>query len=316
MQLAAVDIKNPENFFLRVQGPQKKSCLPKKRSDYYAFGLTMPGRSSNTGNPNDNYKFTGHERDDEAGLTVYHMNARGMDPVLGRMMQIDPLADMFPGISTYAYGMNNPMKFTDPTGMAPVDFQRLYDDAPDGYSSYSVNDEGSIVNTTPSNQEAGGGCDPPGTCPEKQEKNPNDLNPSTLNQNLFGMHYPGGNNPQTYAGDPDFSTMPVDLGGFPAIGHDRRYGNLGTAGLKGLLLDTRAVGADWKFVGEELSIASFSYSTQNYGTALKSGALGVGLGLLALPKTIVTYSNPVFSQSYVSLWYAISNVGVTNAPSK
>ena len=35
--------------------------------DYYPFGLTMPGRSANTANPNDNYKFTGHERDDEAG---------------------------------------------------------------------------------------------------------------------------------------------------------------------------------------------------------------------------------------------------------
>jgi len=45
--------------------------------DYYPFGLVMPGRSSNTGNPNDNYKYTGHELDDEAGLDIYYMIARG-----------------------------------------------------------------------------------------------------------------------------------------------------------------------------------------------------------------------------------------------
>jgi len=38
--------------------------------DYYPFGLVMPGRTVNVSNPNDHYKFTGHERDDEAGLIV------------------------------------------------------------------------------------------------------------------------------------------------------------------------------------------------------------------------------------------------------
>jgi len=79
----------------------------------------MPGRSSNSANPNDNYKFTGHELDQEANLTMYHMNARGYDPITGRFNSIDPLADQFPNISTYAYGNNNPLRFTDPTGMAP-----------------------------------------------------------------------------------------------------------------------------------------------------------------------------------------------------
>lgn len=45
-------------------------------NDYYPFGLTMPGRSPNTANPNDNYKFTGHERDDVANLTLDYMGAR------------------------------------------------------------------------------------------------------------------------------------------------------------------------------------------------------------------------------------------------
>lgn len=87
--------------------------------DYYPFGLTMPGRSSNSANPNDKYKFTGYEHDDEAGLDLYHANARTMDPVLGRFMQIDPLFDQGGqnGWSPYHYTLNNPMNRIDPTGL-------------------------------------------------------------------------------------------------------------------------------------------------------------------------------------------------------
>jgi len=51
----------------------------------------MPGRSSNTGNPNDDYKFTGYELDDEAGINLMYAGARYSDPVLGgRWLSIDP----------------------------------------------------------------------------------------------------------------------------------------------------------------------------------------------------------------------------------
>lgn len=76
----------------------------------------MPGRSSNTGNPHDNYKFTGYEKDDEADLTLYHAEARGYDPVLGRFLQIDPHAAKYPSLSPYAYVANNPLVYTDPDG--------------------------------------------------------------------------------------------------------------------------------------------------------------------------------------------------------
>ncbi len=88
--------------------------------DYYPFGLAMPGRSSNSANPNANYKFTGHERDDEAGLTLDYMMARNYDPMIGRFLQIDPLADQFPGWSPYNYVFNNPLNYIDPNGMSPV----------------------------------------------------------------------------------------------------------------------------------------------------------------------------------------------------
>lgn len=128
---------NPYTFKVMISGPQRyyyvtdhlgsiRTTVNENGNaidydDYYPFGLTMPGRSSNSGNPNDDVKFTGYELDDEAGLNLYHANARFYDPVVPRFGQIDPLSDQFPNISPYAYGNNNPLRYTDPTGMAPID---------------------------------------------------------------------------------------------------------------------------------------------------------------------------------------------------
>ncbi|MAO63620.1 MAG: hypothetical protein CL666_01335 [Balneola sp.] len=99
--------------------------------DYYPFGLAMPGRSSNSGNPNDTYKFTGHERDDEANLTLDYMIARNYDPIIGRFLQIDPilheqspleLLEMEPRLlsnSSYSYVFGNPLRLIDPDGRCP-----------------------------------------------------------------------------------------------------------------------------------------------------------------------------------------------------
>jgi RHS repeat-associated protein len=99
-------------------------------NDYYPFGLTMPGRSSNSANPNDNYKFTGHERDEEAGMMFDYMNARTYDPALGRFLQIDPLDNLahpkeyiYHSISPFAYSLNNPVRYYDPNGLWVVTIQ-------------------------------------------------------------------------------------------------------------------------------------------------------------------------------------------------
>ncbi|MHB8743911.1 MAG: FG-GAP-like repeat-containing protein [Sulfuricaulis sp.] len=59
--------------------------------------------------------FTGHEEIYSLGLT--HMNGRIYDPVLGRMLQADPLTG--PGnqsLNRYSYVVNNPLALTDPSG--------------------------------------------------------------------------------------------------------------------------------------------------------------------------------------------------------
>ena len=143
---------------------------------------------------------------------------------------------------------------------------------------------------------------------------PTCLDPSTLHKNLFGLSYPGGNNPRSYNGDYNYSYVPTSKAEYPAIGHDRRYDNLRAAGAKGLLTDSRTIGADWRFVKEEFGIA-FNPGNRNEHEKLDAFFLGIGLGLAALPKTIVTLGSPG-GFGYVNIWYGISSIGVTNTPSK
>ncbi len=61
--------------------------------------------------------FTGHEMDDESGLI--NMNAREYDPVIGRFLSADTIveAGFGQGLNRYSYARNNPLSYTDPTGM-------------------------------------------------------------------------------------------------------------------------------------------------------------------------------------------------------
>ncbi len=83
-------------------------------SDYFPYGGEIVIANSLP----QNYKFTGKERDSESGLDNF--GARYMGSNLGRFMSPDLIAGQVSNpqsLNLYSYVRNNPVIFTDPTGM-------------------------------------------------------------------------------------------------------------------------------------------------------------------------------------------------------
>ncbi len=77
------------------------------------------------------YKYNGKELDQMHGLNLYDYSARYYECAIGRFTMVDPLAEEYYSISPYDYVGNNPLKYTDPTGMSPVIIADVYDIDPD-----------------------------------------------------------------------------------------------------------------------------------------------------------------------------------------
>lgn len=87
------------------------------RTNYYPFGMLMPGRSNMTGNQY-RYGFNGKENDTEVkgegnqqdyGKRIY-------DPRLGRFLSIDPLTTSFPMLTPFQFASNRPIQGIDLDG--------------------------------------------------------------------------------------------------------------------------------------------------------------------------------------------------------
>ncbi|MFF0706415.1 polymorphic toxin-type HINT domain-containing protein [Streptomyces tendae] len=65
----------------------------------------------------DDKGFLGKTRDTTTGLT--HIDAREYDPTIGQFISVDPLleANRHQTLNGYSYGANNPLTFSDPSGM-------------------------------------------------------------------------------------------------------------------------------------------------------------------------------------------------------
>ncbi len=83
-----------------------------ERIQYDPFG-------NSNGSALSRYGFTGRERDADTGL-MYH-RARWYDPQNGRFQTQDPIG-FAGGLNLYAYVLNNPLSFYDPTGLSLLTF--------------------------------------------------------------------------------------------------------------------------------------------------------------------------------------------------
>lgn len=88
----------------------------KEENNYYPFGLKHKGYNIVIVGRDHKYGYGYKEEQDELGLEWMDFHARNYDAVLGRWMNINPLSEMTPFVSTYTYVLNNPILFKDPDG--------------------------------------------------------------------------------------------------------------------------------------------------------------------------------------------------------
>ena len=88
-------------------------------SDYYPFGMQMPGRKYSASSAKYRYGFNGKENDNDVkgegnqqdyGFRIY-------DPRLGRFLSQDPLFKSYPWYTPYQFAGNKPIAFIDRDGL-------------------------------------------------------------------------------------------------------------------------------------------------------------------------------------------------------
>jgi RHS repeat-associated protein len=108
-----------EVYFDDLKVTQVKSPVIQS-DDYYPFGLTFNSYQRENSIPN-LYQYNSKELQDELNLGWLDYGARMYMSDIGRWGVIDPLSDKMRRWSPYNYALDNPIRFIDPDGMAPIE---------------------------------------------------------------------------------------------------------------------------------------------------------------------------------------------------
>jgi RHS repeat-associated protein len=84
-------------------------------NEYYPFSLQTANSWTRDNSTANNYLANGGTEFNPTS-SVYDLDFRNYDPVLGRLNQVDPLATNDVSLSPYHYSFNNPVRFIDPSG--------------------------------------------------------------------------------------------------------------------------------------------------------------------------------------------------------
>ena len=91
-----------------------------EENNYYPFGLKHNGYNPISPIPDNRRLFNGKELQEELGLNMTAMDYRQYDNTLGRFNSIDVLSELAYSITPYRFAYNNPVFFSDPTGLYEV----------------------------------------------------------------------------------------------------------------------------------------------------------------------------------------------------
>ena len=102
----------------KIGGPSQTTMVPEllSASNYYAFGMLMPGRNFNSNSYL--FGFGSQEKDDEISGTGNRLSFGdyGYDPRLGRRWNPEPKICKYPSNSSYLVFANSPIYYADPDG--------------------------------------------------------------------------------------------------------------------------------------------------------------------------------------------------------
>ena len=82
-------------------------------TDYFPFGMTMPGRSVAI----DNYRYSFNGKEDDSEWAKQDYGFRIYDKRIGRFLSVDPIAKKYPELTPYQFASNTPIIFIDLDGL-------------------------------------------------------------------------------------------------------------------------------------------------------------------------------------------------------